>query len=94
MGPTIHPEVEGDIYRRDVTVTSAPGQIAVPLSGHRIEIDGREGVFIVLRTDAERETVDVLRITGMRQIEAGIPMASARLLARQNSVDPFEKIDD
>jgi hypothetical protein len=71
-----------------------PVEKALPQIGHRIAIDSREGVFIVLRTHADRGTVDVLRVSGMRQIEAGIPLSSVQVLSGQKWADLFEKIDD
>ena len=97
MGPTIDHSVESNSYRREAAATaktSAPAEKTLPQFGHRIAIDNREGVFIVLRTDAENGTVDVLRVSGVRQIEASIPLSSVRVLSSQNWGDLSEKIDD
>jgi hypothetical protein len=53
-------------------------------AGERIQIDGREGVFLVLRTDQDRRTVDLLQISGLRQIVGGIPLGSIRVLDDRN----------
>lgn len=58
-------------------------------AGERIQIDGREEVFVVLRTDQDRGTVDVLQISGLRQIVGGIPVGSVRVLNDRNPLAPM-----
>lgn len=96
MGYPINHSVEGSVRRRETTSSAKASPLTeriLPEFGHRIAIDSREGVFVVLRTDAEKGTVDVLRVSGMRQIEAGIPLSSVRVLSSQNWGDLFEEID-
>ena len=51
-----------------------------PQVGQGIQIDQRDGVFVVLRTDSDRGTVDVLQMSGIRQIEGGVPLGTVRVL--------------
>lgn len=91
MGPTVNPTVEDNVLRRELSVPAIPpAERVLPQFGHRIAIDSREGVFIVLRAYPDQGTVDVLRISGVRQIEAGIPVSSVRILSGQNSGDLLE----
>jgi hypothetical protein len=97
LAPAINPNIEGAVHGREVSASAKatpPAEKALPQFGHRIAIDSREGVFIVLRTHADRGTVDVLRVSGMRQIEAGIPLSSVQLLDGQKWSDLCQKIDD
>ncbi|KAA6457524.1 hypothetical protein DYQ86_22090 [Acidobacteria bacterium AB60] len=66
-------------YGRDPNLSGA-SEGAVPAVGSRIRIEARDGVFVVLRTDLERGTVDVLQISGQRQIEGGIALNSVRVV--------------
>ena len=94
LGPFVNPVLKDHVLHRELSVTaSQAAERVAPQFGHRIAIDSREGVFIVLRVDPDHGTVDVLRITGMRQIEAGIPVSSVRILSGQNSGDLLENAD-
>ena len=46
--------------------------------GEHVEIDGRDGLFVVLRLEPEREVADLLQIDGGRRIENDVPLASIR----------------
>lgn len=69
---------------REVEAKTASVELGGLPAGERIQIDGREGVFVVLRTDEDRGTVDVLQISGLRQIVGGIPRGSVRVLNNRN----------
>jgi hypothetical protein len=69
---------------REVEAKTCSEELGGLPAGERIQIDGREEVFVVLRTDRDRRTVDVLQISGLRQIVGGIPLASVRVLNDRN----------
>lgn len=46
--------------------------------GEHVQIDGREGLFVVLRFDPERDEADLLQINGVRRIENNVPLTSIR----------------
>ena len=77
--------MEGSIRNaREVETKTGSEELGGLLAGERIQIDGREGVFVVLRTDQDQRTVDVLQISGLRQIVGGIPMGSVSVLSDLN----------
>jgi hypothetical protein len=55
----------------------------IPQVGQGVEIDARDEVFVVLRTDLERGTVDVLQMSGVRQIQGGVPLNTVRIKKEQ-----------
>ena len=69
---------------REVEARTDREEISGLPAGERIQIDGRDGVFVVLRTDEDRGTVDVLQISGLRQIVGGIPLGTVRVLDELN----------
>ena len=84
MGLEVKQDVGGSVFREvELAGDTTGGETQdreLPQIGQGIQIDARDGVFVVLRTDAERGTVDVLQISGIRQIEGGIPLGSVRIL--------------
>jgi len=69
-------------------------ELAVPRIGDGIEIEARDGVFIVLRTDMERGTLDVLQLSGIRQIEGGVPLGSVRVLRGENPIEQLQNFEN
>jgi hypothetical protein len=57
------------------------------LVGEWVKVTGKHGIYVVLRADAATGTADVLLISGVRQIESGVPLGllhSLREGERQN----------
>lgn len=46
--------------------------------GEHVQIEGREGLYVVLRLDPEQEVADLLQINGARRIENNVSLASIR----------------
>lgn len=65
----------------------------IPRIGQSVEIDDRDGMFVVLRTDIVGGTVDVLQMSGVRQIEGGVPLERVRLVKLQNPMQPRSTAD-
>ena len=51
-------------------------------------------MFVVLRTDPERGTVDVLQMSGIRQIEGGVPLGTVRILKDRDPLAELQGIED
>lgn len=62
--------------------------------GEGIQIAARDGLFVVLGTDVDRGTVDVLQMSGIRRIETGVPLSSVRVLKGLNPFDRLRKFAD
>ena len=59
------------------------GSMATPGSGERVQIEGRQEEFVVLRVDKERLLADLLRMGSIRRVENGIPLALLRPVQRK-----------
>lgn len=58
-----------------------------PRVGQHVRIEGRrDQVFVVLRVDEARHVADLLRLGSVHKIEAGVPLASLRLVSDQGTV--------
>jgi len=77
-----------------VTATGEAHDKKLPQVGQGIQIDARDGVFVVLRTDPERGTVDVLQMSGIRQIEGGVPLGTVRILKDRDPLAELRGIED
>ncbi len=69
-------------------------EVTIPRVGQGVRIDARDDVFVVLRTDLDRGTADVLRVSGVRQIEGGIPLGMMRILSDDGSMAAFQVTQD
>jgi hypothetical protein len=77
----------------DQSATQEPrGGVCHALVGQGVKITGRPGVYVVLRADAETGTADVLLISGIRQIESGVPLGLMHLLVDQQRADGWNKL--
>ena len=54
--------------------------MAIPRIGQKVQIEGRNEVFVVLRVDGQRQLADLLRHGAVRRVEAGIPLALLRVV--------------
>ena len=52
----------------------------LPRVGEGVGIEARDGVFVVLCTDLDRGTAEVLQMSRIRRIERGIPLYAMRIL--------------
>jgi hypothetical protein len=47
----------------------------IPAVGNRVRVKARDGVFVVLRVDADAGTADVLRCDSrLRKVDSGVPL--------------------
>jgi len=97
LGPTVDQSVRSTLPKTLLDNKAAAGGLEekrVPRVGEGVQIDARDGVFVVLRTDASRGTVDVLQVSGVRQIEGGVPIGSVRILHGVSLMDELKKTKD
>lgn len=90
MASFVNRSVEsGDLCRPECSEDAT-----LPKVGEGIQIAARDGLFVVLGTDVDRGTVDVLRMSGIRRIETGVPLGSVRVLKGLNPFDQQRKFAD
>ena len=58
--------------------------------GERVQIDGRDGIFVVLRVDTDRGAADLLLMSGVRRIESNIPLGTIHVLRDQGRLPEAE----
>lgn len=58
--------------------------------GEHVQIDGLDGVYVVLRLDADREAADLLQISGARRIENNVSLQSIRSVRDQGKLTEAE----
>jgi hypothetical protein len=58
--------------------------------GERVQIDGRDGLFVVLRLDLEQDVADLLLMNGVRRLENNVPLASIHVLRDQGKLPGTE----
>lgn len=63
-----------------------------PAIGQKVHVDGRQGTFVVLGRNSEDETADILRVSGIRQIEGGVPFNTLGTIEEQ--IRPEAEDDD
>jgi hypothetical protein len=93
LGPFVNDCAAGKTLSSPDVEAASIEEIMVPHVGAGIHIDAREGVFVVLRTDVDRGTVDVLRVSGIRQIEGGVPLGSVRIVKGLNAIDQLRNLE-
>jgi hypothetical protein len=50
----------------------------VPVVGKRVHVTGEEGEFMVIRVDRARRSADLMKMTGIRRVEEGVPLTTLR----------------
>jgi hypothetical protein len=63
------------------------------LVGEWVKITGRTGVYVVLGTNAACETADVLLVSGIRQIERGVPVGMLHPLHAHQRAEQWRAAD-
>ncbi len=58
--------------------------------GQRVQIEGRDEVFVILRVDHERHLADLLRKGRVRKVETGIPLRLLRAVQEPGEVNELE----
>lgn len=46
--------------------------------GERVNVAGEPGEFMVVEVDQRRHTADLIRMTGIRKVESGVPLFALR----------------
>ncbi len=46
--------------------------------GKRVRVNGEDGEFMVIRVDRSRNSADLMKMTGIRRVEEGVPLAALR----------------
>ena len=87
MGPNLDQSSATSRRHPDDKTTVNREPVRFPRVGEGVQIDARDGVFVVMRTDISGGTVDVLGMSGVRQIEGGVPVESVRILHRPSPMD-------
>jgi hypothetical protein len=58
--------------------------VRIPRVRERVRIDGRDGLFLVVWVDHERELADLIPLADSRALEENIPFHSIRPLAEDS----------
>jgi hypothetical protein len=66
---------------RRVVAVILPGVASEILAvGKRVQVAGEEGEFMVIRVDRERRSADLMKMTGIRRVEEGVPLTALRVV--------------
>lgn len=70
-----HPEIVTVVLQ-----TSSRKDLFCPCTGQRVRVDGRDGTFIVVRSDPKRRIADLMLLTGLSAIVEDVPFANIHIL--------------